>query len=194
MGVASSASKVMRMSDPKTSERMGTVRLPGYEFLAHSAKMWRYPKEDDDGERTGWHFRILTGVPFVVADRDGSYLFSNGFRIDAEDEPIPLPDVDDLTGVEVGSSPRTLPNRESRISPSWRASGATSVALVSGSSNAAEAATGSNSWGSRKDSSRSRPRSATTGGSTWWKARVDSIYADTHGGRFPSRSGHVECL
>ena len=90
------------MSDPKTSERMGTVRLPGYEFLAHSAKMWRYPKEDDDGERTGWHFRILTGVPFVVADRDGSYLFSNGFRIDAEDEPIPLPDVDDLTGVEVG--------------------------------------------------------------------------------------------
>ena len=75
------------MSDPKADGRMGTLSYEGYRFLAHTAQMWRVSQ--DDKTRQGWGFRIRTESP----------------TLEAEDEPIPLPDRDDLTGVDFRLDP-----------------------------------------------------------------------------------------
>ena len=85
---------------------MGTVTLPGYVFLAHTARMWRVTEEDDDGERSGWGFDISTWAPVVQPPEDVSVLFDRGVGIEAFDaEPIPLPEWDDLTGLDFRLDP-----------------------------------------------------------------------------------------
>ena len=61
--------------------------------------MWRF-RVDDDEPRAGWGFDIAAGKPVEEPEGDDRHLFDDGICLYAEDEPIPLPDVADLTGVE----------------------------------------------------------------------------------------------
>lgn len=74
------------------------MTLPGYRFKAHTARMYPFSGEED---RSGWAFFIATHPPFEeppVAE-DEVKLF-DGVALYAEDEPIPLPDKEDFTGLD----------------------------------------------------------------------------------------------
>jgi hypothetical protein len=82
-------------------ESFGTMTLPGYRFEAHAAKMWRFHFDGDEEERSGWGLNIAAGSPVDEPDSEECKgLFSDGICLYAEDEPIPLPEASDLTGVE----------------------------------------------------------------------------------------------
>jgi hypothetical protein len=72
---------------------IGELTLPGYRFAAHSARMFRFTS--GDGERSGWGFFIAAESPDGPAD-----VFPNAAGLWAEDEPVPLPEVEDFTGLE----------------------------------------------------------------------------------------------
>lgn len=72
---------------------IGELTLPGYRFAAHTACMFR--RTSSDGERFGWGFHI------AAASLDGpADVFPDAAGLWAEDEPIPLPDVEDFTGLD----------------------------------------------------------------------------------------------
>jgi hypothetical protein len=79
---------------------LGEITLPGYRFTAHTAKMWRFRADDGDRPAAGWGFNIAAGGPVEEPEGDDRHLFDDGVCLYAEDEPVPLPDVADLTGVE----------------------------------------------------------------------------------------------
>lgn len=80
---------------------LGVLTLAGYHFPIHRATFRRII---DKGQRKlCWDFDVCTLSPSEEeeaeeGDRD---LFANGVRFYAEGDPIPLPDVEDLTGVEL---------------------------------------------------------------------------------------------
>lgn len=79
---------------------LGTLTLVGYHFPIYLATFRRIT---DDGQgHPGWEFNICTQPPReepeVVGER---LLFTNGVRFYSEGDPIPLPDVEDFTGVEL---------------------------------------------------------------------------------------------
>jgi hypothetical protein len=56
----------------------------------------------DDGGRPGWDFEVRTGPPFKKPkDHTVAYMFHNGVRFFAEGDPIPLPNLPDLTGTKL---------------------------------------------------------------------------------------------
>ena len=79
---------------------LGELTLAGHRFPIHHATFRRIT---DDGQgHPGWEFNIRTQPPIEEpADEGEQFLFANGVRFYAEGDPIPLPDADDLTGVEV---------------------------------------------------------------------------------------------
>jgi hypothetical protein len=87
---------------------LGEITLPGYRFKAHRAKMWRFRVDDEvneEGEyyfkpRAGWGFEIAAGAPVEEAPGDDRHLFDDGICLECEDEPVQLPEVEDLTGVD----------------------------------------------------------------------------------------------
>jgi len=79
---------------------LGELTLPGYRFAARRARMWRFRVDDDDEPRAGWGFDIAAGKPIEEPEGDERHLFDDGVCLYAEDEPVPLPDLADLTGVE----------------------------------------------------------------------------------------------
>jgi hypothetical protein len=82
-------------------DEFGTLSFPGYRMAAHTARMYRFAAHDEP-ERTGWAFFIAASKPFEqppVEEGDcGS--FPNGAALYAEDEPVPLPEVEDFTGLD----------------------------------------------------------------------------------------------
>jgi hypothetical protein len=79
---------------------LGELRLAGHRFPIHHATFRRITS--DDPRRTGWEFEIDTGPPVEEpADETEQFMFARGVRFYAEGDPIPLPDAEDLTGVEV---------------------------------------------------------------------------------------------
>ena len=82
-------------------DSLGTLSFPGYRMAAHTARM--YPvTSDDEPERAGWYFFIAASKPFEeppVAEGDCSD-FPYGAVLYAEDEPVPLPAMDDFTGLD----------------------------------------------------------------------------------------------
>jgi hypothetical protein len=82
-------------------ESLGTMTLAGYRFAAHAAKMWRFHFDVDEEDRSGWGLNIAAGHPVDEPHAEGGNgLFPEGICLYAEDEPIPLPEFADLTGVE----------------------------------------------------------------------------------------------
>jgi hypothetical protein len=81
-------------------ETLGELRLAGHRFPIHHATFRRI---SDDGQgHPGWEFEIDTQPPVEEPNDDTErFMFANGVRFYAEGDPIPLPDADDLTGVEV---------------------------------------------------------------------------------------------
>jgi hypothetical protein len=81
-------------------ETLGELQLAGHRFPIHYATFRRIT---DDGQgHPGWEFEIDTQPPVKEPDDEAErFMFANGVRFYAEGDPIPLPDVDDLTGVEV---------------------------------------------------------------------------------------------
>jgi hypothetical protein len=81
-------------------QALGELALAGHRFPIHHATFRRFT---DDGQGSpGWEFNICTRPPVdEPVDETERFLFANGVRFYAEGEPIPLPDADDLTGVEV---------------------------------------------------------------------------------------------
>jgi hypothetical protein len=81
-------------------ETLGELTLAGHRFPIHDATFRRVT---DNGEgHAGWEFEIDTQPPVEEsADDTERFLFANGVRFYAEGDPIPLPDVEDLTGTEV---------------------------------------------------------------------------------------------
>lgn len=79
---------------------IGELTLPGYRFAAHTARMYRC--STDEHERPGWAFFIAAGEPFEEPARadDECGIFPNGVALYAEDEPVPLPEADDFTGLD----------------------------------------------------------------------------------------------
>src|SRR5262245_37272742 len=81
-----------------------TLRLGKHEFPITRASFFRLPQGED--ERPRWEFEIRTGPPRgVEKGSDEYYLYSDGVRLYAEADPIPLPNVEDLTGVELYLQP-----------------------------------------------------------------------------------------
>jgi hypothetical protein len=81
-------------------QAVGYLTLAGHRFPIHHATFRRIT--DDGHGKPGWEFNICTQPPVEEpADESERLLFSNGVRFCAEGDPIPLPDADDLTGVEV---------------------------------------------------------------------------------------------
>lgn len=72
---------------------IGELTLPGYRFVVDTARMFRFTS--CDGERSGWGFFIAGESPDGPAD-----VFPNAAGLWAEDEPIPLPDIEDFTGLD----------------------------------------------------------------------------------------------
>jgi hypothetical protein len=81
-------------------DALGMLTLAGHQFPIHHATFRRIT---DDGQgHPGWEFDICTQPPTVEpADETERFLFAKGVRFYAEGDPIPLPDVEDFTGVEV---------------------------------------------------------------------------------------------
>lgn len=79
---------------------MDLLRLGEYHFPIVRADFRRIL--DDGLGRPGWELNVSTGPPIrTPADGAESGLFDNGVRFFAEGDPIPLPDLDELTGVVV---------------------------------------------------------------------------------------------
>lgn len=72
---------------------LGHLTLPGHAFAVHTARMFRLTSAD--GARTGWGFYIAGESP-----DDPAGVFPGAAGLWAEDEPIPLPDVEDFTGLD----------------------------------------------------------------------------------------------
>jgi hypothetical protein len=81
-------------------ETLGELTLAGHRFPIHHATFRRIT---DDGQgHPGWEFNVCTQPPVEEpSDESEGFLFANGVRFYAEGDPIPLPDADDLTGIEV---------------------------------------------------------------------------------------------
>lgn len=79
---------------------IGVLTLPGYRFAAHTARMYRCNTDED--ERPGWGFFIATSEPFEEPPRgeDDCSIFPLGAALYAEDEPVPLPEIADFTGLD----------------------------------------------------------------------------------------------
>jgi hypothetical protein len=81
-------------------KKLGELTLAGHRFPVHEST-FRFCGTDEDG-KPSWEFEISTGPPLVdPADSTESFLFSKRVRFYAEGDPIPLPDQEDYTGVEV---------------------------------------------------------------------------------------------
>jgi hypothetical protein len=81
-------------------QALGQLTLAGHRFAIHHATFRRIT-EDGQG-KLGWEFNVCIQPPLEEpADEPERLLFSNGVRFYAEGDPIPLPDAEDLTGVEV---------------------------------------------------------------------------------------------
>jgi hypothetical protein len=87
---------------------LGEITLPDYRFKARKAKMWRFRVDDEvdeEGEywgkpRAGWGFEIAARRPVEKPPGEDGHLFDLGVCLYCEDEPVPLPEIDDLTGVD----------------------------------------------------------------------------------------------
>jgi hypothetical protein len=81
-------------------EVLGELTLAGHRFPIHHATFRRVT---DDGQgNAGWEFEIDTQPPVEEPAGDTErFMFANGVRFYAEGAPIPLSDVEDLTGTEV---------------------------------------------------------------------------------------------
>src|SRR5688572_6342974 len=77
------------------------MTFPGYRMAAHTARMYRFASHDEP-ERTGWAFFIAASEPFdqPSVEEGDSGSFPNGAALYAEDEPVPLPEVGDFTGLD----------------------------------------------------------------------------------------------
>jgi hypothetical protein len=73
-------------------------------------RRYRFPVIDptfrhvlDNGQgRPGWEFEVRTGPPFKKPKNlNHAYLFEDGVRFFAEGDPIPLPNLSDLTGAKL---------------------------------------------------------------------------------------------
>lgn len=80
-------------------QHLGELTLAGREFPVHHAN-FRYITDAGEGV-PGWEFEICTQPPTCDTADEDFFLFANGVRFYAEGDPIPLPNVDDLTGVEL---------------------------------------------------------------------------------------------
>ncbi len=77
-----------------------TLKLGNYIFPITHATIFRISKPTE--ERPSWEVEIRTERPQgVVEDSVDSYLYSRGVRFYSECDPIPIPNVHDLTGVEL---------------------------------------------------------------------------------------------
>jgi hypothetical protein len=87
---------------------LDVMTVPGYKFAANTARM--YPLANYG--RTGWGFCILTDDAFEEPPEDdaawGEYPY--GLQLTTEQEPIPLPEQGDLTGVEFTLNDPTHPD------------------------------------------------------------------------------------
>ncbi|MGL6074567.1 MAG: hypothetical protein ACRC8S_10445 [Fimbriiglobus sp.] len=80
---------------------LGTLSFPAHRMAAHTARM--YPVTTNDlPERGGWYFFIAASEPFeeppVAVGECGD--FPNGAALYAEFEPVPLPEMEDFTGLD----------------------------------------------------------------------------------------------
>jgi hypothetical protein len=81
-------------------DSLGVLKLAGHRFPIHHATFRRITNNGQGNP--GWEFNVCTQPPLEEpADESERFLFANGVRFYAEGDPIPLPDVEDLTGVEV---------------------------------------------------------------------------------------------
>jgi hypothetical protein len=79
---------------------LGVLTLAGHRFPIHHAT-FRHITDDGQGH-PGWEFEIDTQPPVEApADDTERVIFAQGVRFYAEGDPIPIPDIEDLTGVEV---------------------------------------------------------------------------------------------
>ena len=78
---------------------VGEVSVPGYRFAAHTARMYRFT---NPAGRSGWGFHIVTHEAFEEPAEDDETWgqFPYPVQLTTEQEPIPLPEADDLTGVD----------------------------------------------------------------------------------------------
>jgi hypothetical protein len=84
--------------------KTNTLRLGKHTFPVTHATFFRLSQPGD--ERPSWEFEIRTGPPLGVdAKSDDFYLYPHGVRLYSEGDPVPLPDTDDLTGVELYLKP-----------------------------------------------------------------------------------------
>jgi hypothetical protein len=81
-------------------EPLGILTLAGHRFPIHQATFRRIT---DNGQgQPGWELNVYTQPPLEEPnDESERFMFANGVRFYAEGDPIPLPDVEDLTGVEI---------------------------------------------------------------------------------------------
>ena len=77
-----------------------TLRLGQRVFPIAIATFFRLSRPEE--ERPRWQFEIRTGPPVDLADDSHDrFMYGRGVRLYAEADPIPLPAIDDLTGVEL---------------------------------------------------------------------------------------------
>jgi hypothetical protein len=82
-------------------DRIGVMTLPGYQFAAQYARMYPFTNDDEGETRSGWAFNIVTDSPFDEPPVDeGDCNPFQAVQLYAEDEPIPLPNIDDFTGLD----------------------------------------------------------------------------------------------
>lgn len=81
-----------------------TLVLGSHKFPITHATFFRLSQPGD--ERPRWEFEIRTGPPLGMdVDADEYSLYADGVRLYSEADPIPLPNIDDLTGVELYLKP-----------------------------------------------------------------------------------------
>ncbi|HYH68989.1 MAG TPA: hypothetical protein VD866_30120 [Urbifossiella sp.] len=81
-------------------EALGEMTVVGYRLPIYHATFRRIT--NDRQGRPGWEFNVCTQPPIEVpTDESKRFLFANGVRFCSEGKPIPLHDVDDLTGTEL---------------------------------------------------------------------------------------------
>jgi hypothetical protein len=89
-----------------TMKSLGTFTFRDFRFEVFRAEMWPFKVEDEvlleghEESRTGWGFDIAAGPPFEKPKGSKGEIFCDGICLDAEDEPVPLPRVKDLSGVD----------------------------------------------------------------------------------------------
>lgn len=81
-------------------ETLGTLTLGPHKMPVEHATFCRIL--DRGHGQSGWMFEVNTGAPLAEPeDETERFMFENGVRFYCECSPIPLEDVEDLTGVEV---------------------------------------------------------------------------------------------